>query len=47
MGGASVQIAVELNLTNSINESVEIINLGSKDNEEAYRFIRDFLVCSF
>ncbi|VDM91313.1 unnamed protein product [Litomosoides sigmodontis] len=38
MGGASVQIAVELNLTNGINESVEIINLGSKDNEETYSY---------
>ncbi|VBB26457.1 unnamed protein product [Acanthocheilonema viteae] len=38
MGGASIQIAVELNLTSGINESVESINLGCKDNEQAYSY---------
>ncbi|CAG9537364.1 unnamed protein product [Cercopithifilaria johnstoni] len=38
MGGASVQIAVELNLTNFNNESVENINLGCKDNEQTYSY---------
>ncbi|OZC08420.1 GDA1/CD39 family protein [Onchocerca flexuosa] len=39
MGGASIQIAVELNSTgSSTDESVESINLGCKDNEQAYSY---------
>uniref|UniRef100_A0A915PL34 Integrator complex subunit 14 C-terminal domain-containing protein n=1 Tax=Setaria digitata TaxID=48799 RepID=A0A915PL34_9BILA len=39
MGGASIQIAVELNLTRSgIDEGVETINLGCKDNERTYSY---------
>ncbi|KAM3726936.1 Nucleoside-diphosphatase mig-23 [Dirofilaria immitis] len=39
MGGASVQIAVELNSTSgSADESVESINLGCKDNEQSYSY---------
>lgn len=46
MGGASVQIAVELNVTSGIDESVESINLGCKDNEQAYRFFPNFIIYS-
>ncbi|EJD74794.1 hypothetical protein, variant [Loa loa] len=38
MGGASVQIAIELNLTSGIGESVESINLGCKDSEQTYSY---------
>ncbi|VIO86294.1 Uncharacterized protein BM_BM5276 [Brugia malayi] len=38
MGGASVQIAVELNLTSGTGESVESVNLSCNDNEQAYSY---------
>ncbi|EJW87671.1 hypothetical protein WUBG_01418 [Wuchereria bancrofti] len=38
MGGASVQIAVELNLTSGTGESVESVNLSCNDNGQAYSY---------
>lgn len=39
MGGASVQIAVELNLTDdSFGGAVENINLGCREDDRTYRF---------